>query len=84
MVFRIKRGGADRRLACLLNADRLARCHGLELQNRIDEPLQHLGVRSRCWAALSAVHFFVHMMWQRTRKPGPLLQKQNDANPFKL
>jgi hypothetical protein len=34
MIFRIKRGvdeGADYRLACLLNADRLAGRHGLDL-----------------------------------------------------
>lgn len=52
MEFRIKRGayeGVAHRLACLLNAGRIAGCHGLGLQNLIDEPLQRYH-RSRRYA----------------------------------
>ena len=88
----VKRGvdeGADHCLACLLNGNRLAGCHGLDLRNRIDHPLRHLGsqvtaLRQRLESSAVRLHSFVHMMWQRTGKPGPRLRKLNDANLFKL
>ena len=67
MEFRIKRGadeGANHRLACLLNADCPAGAP-LDIQNRIDEPLQHLGAIGHSVAA--ALRFcFVVRLYRKT------------------
>ena len=70
--FRIKRGadeGADHRLARLLNPNRLA---GASTRTVTTPGVIGHGVAE----VLSAVrlHFFVHMIWYRTRKPGPFSQ----------